>query len=539
MLRLTSVQLPFKHSDAELERAILDALGIANDALLSYNIHKRSIDARKRRNIQFTYSIDVEVQNEESVLKRLQNAKNVSQTPDMTYRSPALPNATGQVRPVVVGAGPCGLFAALLLAQMGLRPILLERGKRIDERSKDVQVFWKTGQLNPASNALFGEGGAGAFSDGKLTTQIKDRENRCRKVLTELVAAGAPDEILYLRKPHIGTDRLVGVVANLRETIKALGGEVRFERQVTGLSFTDGAVRGVTVANGESIETTHVVLAIGHSARDTFQMLYDGGVRFAAKPFSIGVRVEHPQVMTDRAQYGECAGDPRLGPAEYQLVHHCKNGRSVYTFCMCPGGQVIAASSEPGQVVTNGMSAYNRNQPNANAAVLVGVRPEDFGADHPLAGVAFQRRFEEKAFELGGGGYKAPAQLLGDFLAARASTSLGAVVPSYAPGVTLCDLRPCLPAYAAAAMCEAFPALDKKLRGFAMPDAVLTGVETRSSSPVRILRSKDGVSESTQGLYPAGEGAGYAGGIVSSAVDGIRAAESVANSMREGSGLEL
>ena len=443
--------------------------------------------------------------------------------------------AAMRARPVVIGAGPCGLLAALVLAQMGFRPIILERGKVIRERTKDTWGFWRRSVLNPESNVQFGEGGAGTFSDGKLYSQIKDPHHHGRKVLTEFVKAGAPPEILYVAKPHIGTFRLVTIVESLRETIESLGGEYRFESKVDGprtRRLPDGSrqVRGVVLADGTQIEADHVVLAVGHSARDTFEMLYERGVAMEAKPFSIGVRIEHPQSLIDRCRFAEGAGHPRLGAADYKLVHHGSNGRSVYSFCMCPGGTVVAAASEPGRVVTNGMSQYSRNERNANAGIVVGITPADYPG-HPLAGIAFQRHWEERAFAAGGGTYAAPVQRVGDFLDRQASTSLGEVVPSYRPAVTPADLAACLPDYVVAAIREALPAFDRQIAGFTLDDAVMTGVETRTSSPIRIGRDASLQSVNTRGLYPAGEGAGYAGGILSAGVDGIRVAEAVALSM--------
>jgi hypothetical protein len=430
----------------------------------------------------------------------------------------------------VIGTGPCGLFAGLILAQMGFRPIILERGKEVRERTKDTWGLWRKHELNPESNVQFGEGGAGTFSDGKLYSQVKDPKHYSRKVLHEFIKAGAPPEIEYVSKPHIGTFRLVGMVEVMRANIIALGGEVRFQSRVTDIEIDHGQVRGVTLASGERIATQHVVLAIGHSARDTFEMLHQRGVYLEAKPFSIGFRIEHPQSLIDRARFGRNAGNPLLGAADYKLVHHASNGRSVYSFCMCPGGTVVAATSEEGRVVTNGMSQYSRNERNANSGIVVGITPEDYPGD-PLAGIEFQRKWESRAFELGGGNYNAPGQLVGDFIAQRPSSKLGAVLPSYTPGVTLGDLATALPDYVIEAVREALPAFEKTIKGFAMHDAVLTGVETRTSSPVRIKRDESYQSLNTKGLYPAGEGAGYAGGIMSAAIDGIEVAEAVALSM--------
>ena len=531
MLRLTEVKLPLEHSERELEHAVRERLGVSADSLVRYTIFKRSHDARKRSAIVSIYTIDVEVDDEARVLERLRGRRNVTAAPDTGYRFVAHAPAAGVARPVVVGTGPCGLFAGLLLAQMGFRPIILERGKEVRSRTKDTFALWRRSILNPESNVQFGEGGAGTFSDGKLYSQIKDPRHYGRKVLTEFVAAGAPPEILYAAKPHIGTFRLVAMVEHMRATIHALGGEIRFECKVVDIDIgrrADGAgVRAVELAGGETIAADHVVLAIGHSARDTFRMLRGRGVHIEAKPFSIGLRIEHPQSLIDRSRYGASAGHRLLGAADYKLVHHCGNGRSVYSFCMCPGGTVVAAASEPGGVVTNGMSQYSRNERNANAGIVVGITPDDYPGD-ALAGVAFQRRWEERAFELGGCNYDAPAQLVGDFVAGRPSTALGTVVPSYTPGVRMTDLRTCLPDYAVAAIREALPAFGRELSGYAMHDAVLTGVETRTSSPIRITRGRDYQSVNVRGLYPAGEGAGYAGGILSAAIDGIEVAEAIA-----------
>jgi hypothetical protein len=530
MLRLTELKLPLDHSGDQLRAAILQRLSIDAADLLGYSVFRRSHDARKPGAIVFIYSLDVELKDEDAVLQRLQRDKHVARTPDMEYRFVAKAPAKPASRPVVIGTGPCGMFAGLILAQMGFRPVILERGKAVRERTKDTFGLWRKRQLDPESNVQFGEGGAGTFSDGKLHSQIKDPKHYGRKVLTEFVKAGAPAEILYVSKPHIGTFRLVSMVENIRATIESLGGEIRFRSRVENIDIDDHRVRGVTLAGGEHIATDRVVLAVGHSARDTFRMLYDRGVYVEAKPFSIGLRIEHPQSLIDRCRFGRNAGHPQLGAADYKLVHHCHNGRSVYSFCMCPGGTVVAATSEAGRVVTNGMSQYSRNERNANSGLVVGITPEDYPG-HPLAGIDFQRHWEERAFELGGANYDAPGQLVGDFLAQRPSTAFGSVLPSYTPGVHLTSLDTCLPDYAIDALREAIPEFDKQLRGFAMPDAVLTGVETRTSSPVRVRRDDNFQSVNTVGLYPAGEGAGYAGGILSAAVDGIRVAEAVALSL--------
>ena len=527
MLRLTEVRLPLDHDEAALRLAIAGRLGLDPAADWRYQIFRRAIDARKKSAIVFNYSLDVAVAGTSEILARLQGDSHVGRTPDMEYRFVTQAPQTDFVRPVVIGAGPCGLFAALVLAQMGFRPILLERGKQVRQRAHDTWDLWRRGRLDPESNVQFGEGGAGTFSDGKLSTQIKDPRYLGRKVLTEFVKAGAPEEILTIAKPHIGTFRLVGMVENMRATIESLGGEIRFQQRVADFEIDDGRLQALHLASGERLAANHVVLAIGHSARDTFEKLHERGVFIEAKPFSIGVRIEHPQSLIDRARYSQFAGHPLLGAADYKLVHHCSNGRSVYSFCMCPGGTVVAATSEAGCVVTNGMSQYSRNEHNANSGIVVGISPEDYPGG-PLAGIEFQRHWESRAFEAGGGTYAAPAQRVGDFLAGRASTALGAVIPSYKPGVHPTDLSRCLPDYAVAAIREALPAFDKQIRGFAMEDAVLTGVETRTSSPLRIRRNDDFQSINTAGLYPAGEGAGYAGGILSSGVDGIKIAEAVA-----------
>jgi uncharacterized FAD-dependent dehydrogenase len=540
MIRLTDIKLPLDHAEGAIEAAIRARLGLGKSGMLGFSVFRRGHDARKRGNIQLIYTLDVEVADEAALLKRYADDKHVQPSPDTTYKFVAQAPADLKQRPIVIGLGPCGLFAGLLLAQMGYRPIILDRGKAVRERTVDTWDLWRKKKLDPESNAQFGEGGAGTFSDGKLYSQISDPLHHGRKVLTEFVKAGAPDEILYVSKPHIGTFRLVTMAETMRETIESLGGEIRFTQRVDDVlvdTAADGSrqLRGVVLASGEQLLSDHVVLAVGHSARDTFFMLHDRGVYMEAKPFSIGFRVEHPQSIIDQARFGAQAGHELLGAADYKLVHHCKNGRSVYSFCMCPGGTVVAATSEPERVVTNGMSQYSRNERNANAAIVVGIEPEDFAAfddsGSPLAGIALQRDLESRAYQLGGRDYSAPAQLVGDFIKGKASAEFGSVQPSYKPGVRLTDLAPSLPQYAIDAIREALPAFDRKIKGYSMNDAILTGVETRTSSPVRIRRNEEFQSLNTRGLYPAGEGAGYAGGILSAAVDGIRVAEAVARSI--------
>ncbi|MEL6468632.1 MAG: NAD(P)/FAD-dependent oxidoreductase [Cyanobacteria bacterium J06623_4] len=539
MLRLKELKLPLDHTEADLKAAILKKLKISAADLTSYSVFKRSYDARKKNAISLVYALDIETPKQKQLLKQFKKGGRVSPTPNMDYRYVAKAPATLSTRPVVIGIGPCGMFAALLLAQMGFRPIVLERGKAVHERSQDTFGFWSKRKFKPESNAQFGEGGAGTFSDGKLYSRIKDNDHHGRKVLHELVAAGAVPEILYISKPHIGTYRLVKIVENIRNKIIALGGEIRFQSRVDRIAIetkreTKGETRqvtGVTLETGEFIASDHIVLAVGHSARDTFEMLHQQGVYIEPKPFSVGFRIEHPQPLIDQCRYGDSAGHPILGAADYKLVHHCANGRTVYSFCMCPGGQVVAATSELGRVVTNGMSQYERSGKNANSGIVVGITPEaDYPGD-PLAGIAFQRQLESNAFRLGGSTYEAPGQLVGDFLSGTPSTEFGRVKPTYRPGVHLCDLSESLPEYAIAAIREAIPAFDKKIKGFAMADAVLTGVETRTSSPIRIKRNEQFQSLNTLGLYPAGEGAGYAGGILSAAVDGIKVAEALALSL--------
>ncbi|MCP9849310.1 NAD(P)/FAD-dependent oxidoreductase [Cyanobium sp. Morenito 9A2] len=542
MLRLNALRLPLDHDEDALVAAVLRRLRLPAADLLSHTVVKRSIDARKRQAIQLSYGLDLEVKGEAAVLRRFSGDPQIQPSPDTRYRpvarAPEHWGSGGERRPIVVGAGPCGYFAALLLAQMGFRPVLLERGKAVKERSADTFGFWRgTSPFDPESNAQFGEGGAGTFSDGKLYSQVRDPRHIGRKVLEELVASGANPEILSLHRPHIGTFKLATVVRNLRARIEALGGEVRFSSRVERL-LIEGAgsgrrVVGVKLVDGRSLEAEQVVLAIGHSARDTFAGLHSQGVAMELKPFAVGLRIEHPQSLIDQARWGARAGHPLLGAAEYKLVHHASNGRTAYSFCMCPGGLVVGAASEAGGVVTNGMSQHSRNERNANSAIVVGITPDDvapfgIGPGDPLAGVAFQRHWEAKAFALGGGTYQAPGQRLEDFLAGQPSEGCGAVRPSYAPGVRFTDLGASLPGEVITAIREALPAFERRIPGFAMAGAVLTGVETRTSSPLRLPRSETFESTNTAGLYPAGEGAGYAGGILSAAIDGIEVAEAVA-----------
>ena len=535
MLRLTNLTMPLHHADEAVAAAICARLRIKPRDVLRHQIARRGNDARDKSNILLVYTVDVTLRDEAAVLARFRKDRQVQRTPDTSYR-PVATAPAGAPRPVVIGAGPCGLFAGLILAQMGFRPIILDRGKVVRERTKDTWGLWRRSVLDPESNVQFGEGGAGTFSDGKLYSRIKEPRHLDRKVLTEFVKAGAPPEILTEAHPHIGTFRLVTMVESLRASIEALGGEYRFQQRVDGIDVQVDAegrrhVRGVHLHDGGYLEAERVVLAIGHSARDTFHMLHDAGVHVEAKPFSLGVRIEHPQSWIDQARFGHNAGHPVLGAAEYHLSHHCSNGRTVYSFCMCPGGTVVAATSEEGRVATNGMSQYSRNERNANSGFVVAIDPARDYPGHPLAGLALQRHWEAKAFVAGGSNYKAPAQRLGDFLAGRPSTTLGSVVPSYRPGVQPTSLDECLPDYAVAAMREALPVFGRQIPGYDHPDVVMTGVETRTSSPVRFTRGADFQSLNTAGLFPAGEGAGYAGGILSAAVDGIKVAEAVAMSL--------
>lgn len=535
MLRLTNVKLPLDHSSSALKQEVIRKLELQEGELLDFTVFKRSYDARKSDDIFLIYSLDVELTApaHKRCLAQFAGNDSVRPSPDMSYKyvadKPANFPQAQQLRPVIIGFGPCGILAALLLAQMGLKPIVIERGQDVRQRTKDTWGLWRDRELNEESNVQYGEGGAGTFSDGKLYTQIKDPKFYGRKVLTEFVKAGAPEEILFVSKPHIGTFKLVKMMENIRAEIIALGGEIRFGEKLAHLNIEDQQVTGLTLNSGEVINTQHVILAIGHSARDTFQSLLESGVYIEAKPFSVGLRIEHPQSVIDKARFGVNAGNEILGAADYKLVHHCQDGRNVYSFCMCPGGTVVAAASEPGKLVINGMSEYSRNERNANSAIVVDINPAQDYPQHPLAGIDLQRQLEEKAFLMGGENYNAPAQLVGDFLAGKASEKIGSVQPSYKPGVTLSDLSQLLPDFAVKALREAIPEFNKQIKGFSMYDAVLTGVETRTSSPVCIKRDKDSfISINTKGLYPAGEGAGYAGGILSAGVDGIKVAEALA-----------
>lgn len=529
MIRLPNIKLGLNKAadwDTEnqaLRNLISSKLKITEKELTDYQIFKKSIDARKKDEIVYVYTVDVHVDNEEQILEKY-SSKGITLTPDLSYKCVQLGTEKLSQRPVIIGMGPAGLFAGLILARNGYRPIILERGEDVETRTAKINIFWNNSLLDPESNVQFGEGGAGTFSDGKLTTLINDR--RCRIVLEDFIKAGAPQEILYTSKPHIGTDLLKSVVKNIRQEIIANGGEVRFKAKVTDFVIKDNKLNAVIINDKEDIPCSIAFLAIGHSARDTFQVLHNKGIVMNQKPFSIGVRIEHPQDIINKAQYGNSAGYPRLGAADYKLSYHSSKGRSAYTFCMCPGGYVVAAASEEHRIVTNGMSEYKRDGANANSAVLIGVAPADFNSPHPLAGVEFQRKWERLAYLLGGENYKAPAQLTGDFLADRTSSQWGRVIPTYKPGVTFAELKKCLPDYVTETLKEAIPYFNTKIKGFAMPDSILTGVETRSSSPVRINRDEDHLSN-IQGLYPVGEGAGYAGGIMSSAVDGLKTAEKV------------
>lgn len=522
MIRVNQIKLNIDEDISNIQKKLEKKLKISSQEIISYNIFKQSIDARKG-DINFVYTIDVEVKNENKVLNKI---KDISKTPDFSYEEVKEGTAQMNNRPVIIGTGPAGIFAGLILAKRGYNPIILERGKDVASRTEDVNEFWKTGKLNVNSNVQFGEGGAGTFSDGKLTTRIKDK--RCRKVLEEFVAAGAPEEILYSYKPHIGTDILKEVVKNMRHAIEELGGEIRFDNKVTDFTIESGKITALEINNSETLKSDEVILAIGHSARDTYEVLHKRGVQIRQKPFSMGVRIEHPQSLIDESQYGKHKNHPRLGAADYRLTYQASNNRAAYTFCMCPGGEVVAAASEENMLATNGMSEYSRDKANANSALLIQVNTDDFESEDVLAGIEFQRKWEGLAFELGGSNYNAPVQLVGDFLNDKESTSFGSVIPSYKPNIVLTDLRKCLPPFVAETMKEAIVEMDKKLKGFAMNDAILSGVETRSSAPIRIERDDETLeSINTDGLFPCGEGGGYAGGIISGAVDGIKVAEKI------------
>ena len=536
MIRLTEIKLPLNHQPEDLTSAIATKLKISAEQIDTFVMFKRGYDARNKRNIQLIYTLDITLSDKtltDKLLSQFESDQHVKVTPDTSYKYVGEAPKDLTERPIVIGFGPCGLMAGLTLAQMGFKPIIIERGNEVRQRTKDTFGFWRQRKLNTESNVQFGEGGAGTFSDGKLYSQVKDPNHYGRKVMTEFVRAGAPDEILFVSKPHIGTYKLVSMVEKMRAEIIELGGEIRFGTRVDDIHITDDKITGVTLNTGEKLDSNHVVLAVGHSARDTFQMIYDKGIYVEAKPFSIGFRIEHKQSTIDKARFGDNAGNEILGAADYKLVHHCKNGRSVYSFCMCPGGTVVAASSEEGRVVTNGMSQYSRNERNANSAIVVGIDPARDYPNHPLAGIDLQRELESLAFELGGKDYNAPAQTIGDFLKGKPDSELGDVKPSFTPGITLTDLSKALPDFAVEAIREAIPAFNKKIQGFGSDDGLLTGVETRTSSPISIKRDKEFQSINTKGLFPAGEGAGYAGGILSAGIDGIKVAEAVAKSMLE------
>jgi len=532
MIRITNLQLPLDHDEQALNQAILARLSIQAADLLDFVVYRRGYDARKKSKIVLIYTLDVTTNQDEHLLSKFADDQLIKTSPDMSYKFVAQAPAVVTDRPIVIGFGPCGLLIGLVLAQMGYKPSILERGAAVRQRTKDTFGFWRKKVLNTESNVQFGEGGAGTFSDGKLYSQVKDSKHYSRKVLNEFVEAGAPEEILFVSKPHIGTFRLVSMVEKMRATIEALGGEIRFDTRVDDVHIEDGHLTGVTLAGGEVLKSRHIALAVGHSARDTFKMLFDKKVYIEAKPFSIGFRIEHPQSQIDKARFGANAGNEILGAADYKLVHHCGNGRSVYSFCMCPGGTVVAATSEEGQVVTNGMSQYSRAERNANSAIVVGIDPSDYPGD-ALAGIELQRQLERKAYVMGGENYDAPAQTVGDFLKGKPSQALGKVESSFKPGIKLTDLSDALPDYCIAAIREAIPVFERKVKGFALADALLTGVETRTSAPICIKRDKDLQSVNTRGLFPAGEGAGYAGGIMSAAIDGIKIAEAMALSMNK------
>lgn len=531
MIRINELKLPLNHSEADLPAAICARLKLQPEQLLQFTVFKRGVDARKKSDIQLTYTLDIDTDHNARVLAAFSKDEQIRPAPDTSYKFVAKAPESLTERPIVIGLGPCGLFAGLLLAEMGFNPIILERGKEVRERTKDTFGFWRKKPLNTESNVQFGEGGAGTFSDGKLYSQVKDPKHYGRKVMSEFVKAGAPEEIMYVSKPHIGTFKLVTMVEKMRARIIELGGEIRFSTRVDDILRDGEQLTGVRLSDGSELHSRYVVLAVGHSARDTFEMLFKRDVYIEAKPFSVGFRIEHRQSMIDECRYGASAGHPLLGAADYKLVHHGSNNRTVYSFCMCPGGTVVAAASEEGRVVTNGMSQYSRNERNANSAIVVGIDPERDYPGHPLAGIELQRKLEAQAFVLGGSNYDAPAQRVGDFLAGVPSSEFGDVLPSYTPGVKLTDLSNVLPDFVIAAIREAIPAFDKQIKGFARDEGLLTGVETRTSSPICIKRGPDYQSLNTKGLFPAGEGAGYAGGILSAGIDGIKAAEAVALAM--------
>ncbi|MEG1835609.1 MAG: hypothetical protein RR229_05730 [Oscillospiraceae bacterium] len=527
MIRINEIKLPLDADESELKSLAAKALKINKEHIINLEISKKSIDSRRKNEIKFIYSVDVSLDfEEENAISRI-NDNRISIVEKYEYVLPEVKRKSTR-RPVIIGFGPAGMFAALTLCSAGLRPIIIERGQMVDERNESIKNFWQNRVLNVNSNVQFGEGGAGTFSDGKLTTGIKD--NRCRKVFLEFCENGAPNEILYSSKPHIGTDKLGGVVKNIRKKVIANGGEFRFETTLTNIIVYNSFIQGITVTdkngNTEDIETDSLILSIGHSARDTIEMLNKRGAIMMQKPFSVGVRIEHPQEMINKTQYGRFASNKKLGSADYKLACHPQNGRGAYTFCMCPGGTVVCASSEENTVVVNGMSEYARDKENANSAVLVGIEPENFGGDHPLAGMYYQREIEQNAFKAGGSNYSAPAQLVGDFLKGETSKKLGMVHPSCPTGVEMTNLHNLLPKKVTETMLDALVEMNRKLNGFTLYDAVLTAPETRSSSPVRIVRDEF-YQSNIRGLYPCGEGAGYAGGIVSAGVDGIKCAEAI------------
>jgi uncharacterized FAD-dependent dehydrogenase len=531
LVRIEEIVLGLEEDEALLADRIRGILGISEEEIVGYAVAKKAVDSRKKDKIMLVYSVDVEIKNPEdyffktsAMIKGKVKRHRIRLISPYRYEIRMAELAENEIRPVIIGSGPSGLFAGLVLARAGLKPIIIERGKTVEERIADVKTFQETGKLDTESNVQFGEGGAGTFSDGKLYTVIDDP--RKKFIFDELMQAGAPSEIAIEAQPHIGTDKLREVVKNIRQKIVRLGGEVRFETMLTDIEMESGEIVQAIFASGEKMAVEELILATGHSARDTFAMLHEKGLRMEAKPFAIGVRIEHAATMINQAQYGEFFAHPKLKTARYKLVAHLDNNRPVYTFCMCPGGYVMAAASEEGGVVTNGMSEYAQDGQNSNSALLVNVLPTDFATDHPLAGVEFQRTWEKKAFELGGKNFQAPAQLLGDFLQNNPSEKIGEITPTYGPGVTMTSLNSCLPEYVLASLRAALPILDRKIKGFAHPKAVLTGVETRSSSPVKILRDET-FQSNVRGVYPTGEGSGYAGGIISAAIDGMRVAEAI------------